>query len=159
VCPQIAGTNVTGDEDCLILNVFAPSAPPPQPLPVIVWIHGGGNHSGSSIRSTAAGGFDYDGQNKVEQWGILGTHHYRIGVLGFLAHPALDAESSSGSSGNYGVMDQIQALTWIHTNIAAFGGDPARVTVDGSSVGSTDIAALMVSPHVAGLFRGAILES
>jgi para-nitrobenzyl esterase len=159
ICPQLAMGKVVGDEDCLTLNVWAPVSPPAQPLPVLVWVHGGGNHSGLSWRSGIAGGFENDGRTFVDRGLIFVSFNYRIGALGFLAHPALDTESEDGTSGNYGLMDQIQALTWIQQNIAAFGGDPKQVTVMGSSVGATDMAALMASPAGAGLFQRAILQS
>jgi len=159
VCPQVAAMGAIGDEDCLTLNVWAPEAPPAAPQPVLVFLHGGGNHSGSGIKSGAAGGFDYTGEPFVARGVLFVTVNYRIGALGFLALPALDDDSADKTSGNYGLLDQIQALRWIRANIAAFGGDPGAVTVMGSSAGATDIAALLAAPDAAGLFQRAILQS
>jgi para-nitrobenzyl esterase len=149
---------VVGDEDCLTMNVWAPN-PAGEQLPVLVFFHGGGNHSGSSVSSTTAGGFTFDGQGFVAHGVVFVSFNYRLGALGYLAHPALDDESPNHVSGNYGLMDQLQALNWIHDNIEAFGGNPDAVTLMGSSVGSTAIAALLASSQAAGLFHGAILDS
>jgi para-nitrobenzyl esterase len=143
----------------LTLNIWTPNPPAAARLPVMVWFHGGGNHSGSSIGGSTAGGFAYDGERFAEKGAIFVSFNYRIGVVGFLAHPALDAESANHVSGNYGLFDQIQALKWIQKNIAAFGGDPSMVTVMGSSAGSTDITALIASPLATGLFAMATLDS
>jgi para-nitrobenzyl esterase len=159
ICPQLNSMmSVVGDEDCLTMNIWTPN-PARQHMPVLVFFHGGGNHSGSSVSSTTAGGFSYDGTGFVAHGVIFVSFNYRLGALGYLAHPAFDAESPNHISGNYGLSDQLQALQWIHENISAFGGDPNAVTLMGSSVGSTAIAALMASPHAAGLFQRAILDS
>jgi para-nitrobenzyl esterase len=159
ICPQLnAAKAVVGDEDCLTANVWTPN-PPGDHLPVLVFFHGGGNHSGSSVSSTTAGGFSFEGQGFAAQGVVFVGFNYRLGALGYLAHPALDDESPNQVSGNYGLMDQLQALRWIHENIEAFGGDPGAVTLMGSSVGSTAIAALLASPQADGLFQGAILDS
>lgn len=141
-------------EDCLYLNVWTPSMLPGAALPVMVWIHGGANLS-------LAGGSEpiYDGTALVGHGVVLVVVEYRMGILGFLSHPELAAESSRGSCGNYGLMDQVAALEWVRANIARFGGDPGNVTVFGQSAGSMDIMALMASPRASGLFQRAICMS
>jgi len=142
-----------GQEDCLFLNVVVPVWPVPKPLPVMFWIHGGANHGGS-------GSGDLYNSGTLQSHGVLiVTINYRLGVFGFLAHPALTSESPHHSSGDYGLMDQILALHWVHDNIANFGGDPNNITVFGQSAGSMDIGMLMTSPLAAGLFQKAIGES
>ncbi|MDP6173765.1 MAG: carboxylesterase family protein, partial [Rhodospirillales bacterium] len=141
-------------EDCLTLNVWAP--PPPeegQSHPVMVWIHGGSYvlGSGSDIRS--------DGESFARKGVVFVTFNYRLGVFGFLAHPELTQESPNNSSSNYALLDKIAALRWIKDNIAAFGGDPGRVTVFGCSAGSASLSLLMTSPLAGGLIDRAILES
>ncbi len=137
-------------EDCLYLNVWRPAAPGKK-LPVMVWIHGGAFTGGS-------GGVPiYNGAALAAHGIIVVTLNYRVGVYGFLAHPDLTREA--GTSGNYGLMDQIAALKWVHDNIAAFGGDPARVTLAGQSAGAASVHDLMMSPNATGLFRQAIAES
>ena len=140
-------------EDCLYLDVWAP-AKAAGALPVMVWIHGGGNVAG-------AGGFDtlYDGRALIARGVVLVVIEYRLGVFGFLSHPALTRESPHHASGNYGILDQVAALQWVRGNIAAFGGDPGNVTVFGQSAGAEDILALMATPLSAGLFHRAISES
>ena len=140
-------------EDCLYLNVAAPAWPPTAKVPVMVWIHGGSNTAGSG----EAAGFDQ--RTLVRRGLVLVTINYRLGALGFLAHPALARESAHHASGNYGLMDQIAALQWVRKNIATFGGDADRVTVAGQSAGAMDVSLLMTSPLARGLFRGAIAES
>ncbi|MFT4254501.1 MAG: carboxylesterase family protein, partial [Caulobacter sp.] len=115
-------------EDCLYLNVWTPAKSKGDRLPVLVWIHGGGFSSGSGSVPI------YDGAAFAARGVIMVTINYRVGVFGFLAHPDLTAEA--GTSGNYGLMDQAEALRWIKANIAAFGGDPARVTIAGQSAGA-----------------------
>jgi para-nitrobenzyl esterase len=159
-CPQPNGVGgVRGDEDCLTLNVWAPADPPASPRPVMVWIHGGGNRTGASGR----GGDDnplFNGQPYVEQAEVVFVSiNYRLGALGFIAHPALTAEDPNGSSGNNGLLDQIAALEWVRDNIAHFGGDPEQVMVFGQSAGAADICALMTSPLSAGLFDRALMSS
>jgi para-nitrobenzyl esterase len=140
-------------EDCLYLNVWVPIAEKREKLAVMVWIYGGGLQNGSASTSLYAG-------DKLARKGvILVTANYRLGVFGFLAHPDLTSESEHHSSGNYGLLDQIAALSWVHRNIAAFGGDPDRVTVFGQSSGSISISALATSPLAKGLFQRAIGES
>lgn len=143
------------DEDCLYLNVWAPEAASRdgQPYPVIVWIPGGGLTNGSTSIPL------YDGAALARRGAIVVTVAYRLGVLGFLAHPELTAESGTGGSGNYGLMDQVAALEWVQDNIAAFGGDPDRVTVAGQSAGATSVSILMASPRAKGLFQRAIGQS
>jgi para-nitrobenzyl esterase len=140
-------------EDCLYLNVAAPMWPPAAKLPVMVWIHGGSNTAGSG----EAAGFDQ--RTLVRHGLVLVTVNYRLGALGFMAHPALARESPHHTSGNYGLMDQIAALHWVQENIATFGGDPDNVTVAGQSAGALDVSLLMTSPLARGLFRRAIAQS
>ena len=143
----------TYNEDCLYLNVWAPASDATAKLPVMFWIHGGGfNFGGSSLP-------EYDGKNLAGQNVIVVTVNYRLGPLGFLVHPLLDAEAATGTSGNYGLLDQIAALQWVKRNISAFGGDPDNVTVFGQSAGSRSVSLLLLSPLTKGLFKGAIAES
>lgn len=157
-CPQgiswIAGiSEELQDEDCLNLNVWSPVQPGDRPLPVMVWIHGGGMIYGSGAMPI------YDGAKLASLGAVIVTVNYRLGALGFLAHPALSAESEVGVSGNYGLLDQIAALSWVQENIGAFGGDPASVTVFGESAGARSLAWLMAMPRAAPLFHRAILQS
>jgi para-nitrobenzyl esterase len=138
-------------EDCLTLNVWAPATA--KAAPVMVWIHGGSLTTGSSRESM------YDGLALARRGVVVVSINYRLGVLGWLAHPELSAESPDGVSGNYGLLDQIAALTWVRRNIAAFGGDPGQVTVAGESAGGLSILYLMASPLARGLFDKAILQS
>jgi len=140
-------------EDCLYLNVWTPQLQPDAHLPVMVWLHGGSNRVGSG---TEAG---YDGISLAARGVIVVTINYRLGVMGFFAHPELTAESPHHSSGNYGLLDQIEALRWVKQNIAQFGGDPENVTLFGESAGSVDATTLMASPLSANLFRRVIAES
>jgi len=140
-------------EDCLFLNVITPQWPVKAKLPVMFWIHGGANAGG-----TASSALYKDG-TLVDHGIILVTVNYRLGIFGFLAHPELTKESPHHASGDYGLMDQIAALHWVHDNIANFGGDPANVTVFGQSAGAHDASLLMVSPLAKGLFQRAIGES
>lgn len=169
-CSQIAGQMVdverqqwgrpAGSEDCLYLNIWSPAftaAALPrgrQRLPVMVWIHGGGNSAGASD------GYDLSalaGQHKL----ITVSLNYRLGPLGWFSHTALRdrAASAEDASGNYGILDIVRALQWLQDNVAAFGGDPGNVTVFGESAGGANIAALLVSPKAAGLFHRAIIQS
>jgi len=142
------------NEDCLYLNVWTPAlGERAHRRPVMVWIHGGSNLNGEGHTSW------YDGLALARRGVVVVTINYRLGGLGFLAHPALTAESPNHSSGNYGLLDQLEALRWVQRNVAAFGGDPGRVTVFGESAGSIDILHLMVSPLAKGLFHRAIAES
>jgi para-nitrobenzyl esterase len=140
-------------EDCLYLNLWVPPHSPSEKLPIMVWIYGGGLDNGSGSTPLYAG--DVLARHGV----IVVTFNYRLGVFGFLAHPQLAQESPPHTTGNYGLLDQIAALQWVHRNIAAFGGDPSRVTVFGQSSGSISISALSASPLAKGLFRYAIGES
>jgi para-nitrobenzyl esterase len=139
-------------EDCLYLNVWTPAKSAGEKLPVMVWIYGGGFTSGATSVST------YDGAALARRGVVLVSVSYRVGALGFLAHKELTAESGKGS-GTYGMMDQIAALKWVQRNIAAFGGDPAKVTVFGESAGGIAVSMLTASPKAKGLFRAAISES
>jgi para-nitrobenzyl esterase len=141
------------NEDCLYLNIWTPAKSAPEHLPVIVWIYGGGFISGSASMPL------YWGDRLARKGVIVVTIAYRLGPLGFLAHPGLTRESPHHSSGNYGLMDQIAALGWIQRNIAAFGGDPKNVTIAGQSSGSMSVSMLMASPLTKGLFQRAIGES
>lgn len=140
-------------EDCLYLNVWTPDAAPDAALPVLVYFYGGGFLAGDGSE------FRYDGASMAERGIVVVTLNYRLGVFGFLAHPALTAESPHGASGNYGLLDQAAALTWVRDNIAAFGGDPDRVTIAGESAGSISVSAQMASPLAKDLIAGAIGES
>ncbi|HSH89541.1 MAG TPA: carboxylesterase family protein [Ramlibacter sp.] len=140
-------------EDCLYLNVWTPAEAATGSLPVMVWFHGGGfaAGSGSDIRS--------DGAAMAAQGVVVVSFNYRSGLFGFVAHPGLSRESEHGVSGNYGLLDQLAALAWIRDNIAAFGGDPSRVTAFGVSAGSASISMLLTSPLAKDLFHRAILHS
>ena len=140
-------------EDCLTLNIWTPGAESTQKLPVMVWIYGGGLVNGSA--STPL----YAGDRLATRGVVVVTFNYRIGALGFLAHPELNKESKHGGSGNYGLLDQIAALNWVKRNIAAFGGDPDQVTIFGQSSGAMSVSALIASPLAKGLFRRAIGQS
>jgi para-nitrobenzyl esterase len=159
ICPQIIGQEVRGDEDCLTLNVWRPRVRPAQPLPVMVWLTGGGNHSLSGQGTAGFGGLTYSGEKFVSQGVIFVSYNLRLGVLGFLAHPALDAERPEKISGNYGSLDQIAMLRWLKANIAAFGGDPNKVFLFGTSAGGGNICALMTSPLTRGLIHGVAMQS
>jgi para-nitrobenzyl esterase len=143
----------TSREDCLYLNVATPEWPPQTPRAVMFWIHGGSNLSGAGEASA------FDERALVRRGIVWVTVNYRLGMLGFLAHPELTRESPHHSSGNYGLLDQIAALRWVHDNIAKFGGDPANVTIAGESAGAWDVSMLMTSPLARGLFHRAIQES
>jgi para-nitrobenzyl esterase len=141
------------NEDCLYLNVWTAKGNSWAKKPVIVWIYGGGFTGGSG-----SGGW-CDGEAMARKGVVFVTFNYRVGVLGFLAHPALSSESPNHVSGNYGILDQIAALRWVKQNIAAFGGDPANVTIAGESAGSCSVNTLIASPVARGHFRRAIAES
>lgn len=141
-------------EDCLYLNVYAPrSADPSTKAPVMVWIHGGGFVGG------AGHGPFYDGTALAKKGVVVVTINYRLGIFGFFAHPDLSAESPTGTSGNYGLSDQLEALRWVQRNIAAYGGDPDNVTVFGESAGSWSVSLLMATSKSEGLFHKAIGQS
>lgn len=140
-------------EDCLTLNVWAP-VERDGPLPVMVWIHGGGYNNGSGTAAL------YDGSSLARRGVVTVTINYRLGRLGFFDHPALAAERPAGEpAGNYGVMDQIAALEWVRDNIAAFGGDPGNVTIFGESAGGVAVTQLMIAPSARGLFHKAVVQS
>jgi para-nitrobenzyl esterase len=152
ICPQLALTGVVGSEDCLFSNVHRPAGHAGERLPVMLWIHGGSFTSGA--------GSIYDPRRLVESNGIVVvTINYRLGPLGFLALPELSAESGEGLSGDYGLMDQQAALRWVRDNIAAFGGDPEQVTIQGESAGGVSVCAQLASPSAAGLFARAVIQS
>jgi para-nitrobenzyl esterase len=140
-------------EDCLYLNIWTTAKSAKDRRPVMVWIHGGGFTRGAGSVPT------YDGEALAKKGVVLVTINYRLGVFGFLAHPELSKESEHHSSGNYALLDQIAALEWVRKNIAAFGGDPKRVTIFGESAGSWAVNYLMATPLAKGLFHRAIGES
>lgn len=140
-------------EDCLYLNMWTPAKTPKDRVPVLVWIYGGGFSFGST--STPV----HNGEHLARKGVVLVSINYRVGSLGFLAHPELSAESAHHVSGNYGLQDMIAGLRWVKENIAAFGGDPDRVTIFGESAGGIAVSMLCASPEAKGLFRGAISES
>ena len=153
-CPMQSGNNPYGySEDCLYLNIWTPAKSPKDKLPVMVWIYGGGFAGGATADPVM------DGSELARKGVIMISTAYRVGKIGFLAHPELSAEDPHGVSGNYGLLDQIAALRWIQNNISAFGGDPGRVTIFGESAGGISVSMLCASPLAAGLFSGAISES
>ncbi len=147
------GGTTTPSEDCLYLNVWAPTGSHGKHLAVMVWIYGGGFLNGGASPAV------YDGTAFAQHGVVLVTFNYRLGRFGFFAHPALTAEQSTGPLGNYGYMDQIAVLKWVQRNISAFGGDPARVTIFGESAGGSSVLTLMTSPMARSLFAQAIVES
>jgi para-nitrobenzyl esterase len=151
MCPQGDPAKLTPEmsEDCLNLNIWS-GAKEGDHRPVLVWIHGGGFVGGSGRMN---------GEPLARLGVVVVSINYRLGVLGFLAHPDLTRESAHHASGNYGLMDQIAALHWVQDNIGAFGGDPRRVTIGGGSAGGTSVGYLLASPLARGLFRGAWLDS
>ena len=154
-CPQALTRNPflppgTISEDCLYLNVYTPTPRSGRGRPVLVWIHGGG--------LVQDGGRNYDGTKLAADGTVVVTINYRLGALGFLAHPAL-ASRPGGAAGNYGLMDQQAALRWVQRNIAQFGGDPHNVTIAGQSAGGLSVLAQLVSPGARGLFQRAIVQS
>jgi para-nitrobenzyl esterase len=154
-CAQNSGGRMQENsrEDCLFLNVWNAEWPARARRPVMVWFHGGGNYAGT------ASGNNFDGEALARRGVVLVTVNYRLSVFGFLAHPELTRESPHHASGNYGLMDQIAALRWVHDNIAKLGGDPANVTIFGQSAGAVDVNVLMASPEAKGLFHKVIAES
>jgi para-nitrobenzyl esterase len=140
-------------EDCLYLNVWTPSKSAKERLPVMVWIYGGGFQAGSASEPRQ------DGEHLAKKGVIVVSLNYRLGVFGFFAHPELTKESGHNASGDYGLLDQVAALEWVKKNIAAFGGDPSKVTIFGESAGSFSVSALVASPLTKGLFQRAIGES
>jgi para-nitrobenzyl esterase len=154
-CPQLPASwfpYIGWREDCLYLNIWTTQFSASARLPVMVYFHGGSNTAGYSQMTPLGPALSRLGV-------VVVSANYRLGPMGFFAHPSLTAESEHHSSGNYGLLDQLQALRWVHDNIAHFGGDATRVTVMGQSAGAVDICLLMASPMAAGLFRRAIMES
>jgi para-nitrobenzyl esterase len=144
-------------EDCLFLNIWTTAMPrasvrPAANMPVLFWIYGGGFNEGSGAVAV------YNGASLARKGVVVVNVNYRVGSLGFMAHPELTAEQG-GASGNYGIQDQLAALRWVRDNIRAFGGDPSKVTIAGQSAGAMSVQALLVSPSAKGLFRGAIVQS
>ena len=158
ICPQNYNASDNGvgplpaSEDCLTLNVWTPAIEGSR-RPVMVWIHGGGFVNGSASAPL------YDGDALARQGVVVVTLNYRLGWLGFFAHPALSAAQPGEPLGNYGLMDQIAALKWVRRNIAVFGGDPDNVTIFGESAGGMSVNKLMISPAARGLFQKAIVQS
>jgi para-nitrobenzyl esterase len=146
------GLKATPNEDCLYLNVWTPAKAKGARLPVMVWIYGGGFAGG------ATGAPLYDGSKLAAKGVVVVSVAYRLGALGFMAHPELSRESGHGS-GNYGIEDQIAGLKWVRDNIAQFGGDPGNVTIFGESAGGISVSMLAASPNARGLFQKAISES
>ncbi len=140
-------------EDCLYLNVWTTAKSASEKRPVIVFIHGGAFTSGSGSVPV------YDGTAMAQKGVVFVTINYRVGIFGFFSHPELSKESASKASGNYGLLDQIEALKWVQKNIAAFGGDPSRVAIAGQSAGAFSVNYLVASPLAKGLFQRAIAES
>lgn len=163
VCPQLVNGQVAGDEDCLTLNVWTSprrageAAPPPRA--VMVFFPGGGNHGFSGQGAPVFGGVAYSGGALVPQDVVLVTFNWRLGALGYLAHPALDAERSERVSGNWGLLDQVAVLRWVQRNIAAFGGDPRRVFGFGTSAGGGNLCTLLATPAARGLLSGVALQA
>jgi len=157
ICMQRGGgvggarNNASMSEDCLYLNVYTAANSAKEKRPVMVWIHGGALTSGA--------GSLYDGEALAKKGVVVVTVNYRLGVFGFFAHPELTKESDRNASGNYGLLDQIASLEWVQKNIAAFGGDPKRVTIFGESAGSWSVNYLTATPLARGLFQRAVGES
>lgn len=166
-CPQadLAGMEFYGKEfydqlvppcgeDCLTLNIWTPAdAGPESRLPVLFWIHGGAFMHGCGSEK------EFDGEGFAQKGVVLVTINYRVNAFGFFAHPDLEAENPEGVSGNYGILDQLFALDWVRANIAAFGGDPEKITLAGQSAGCMSVQALISSPLAKGMVQGAILQS
>lgn len=140
-------------EDCLYLNVWSPAKSADEKVPVLVWIYGGGFGAGATSEQ------NYSGEQLAKKGVVLVSISYRVGTLGFLAHPELSAENPNHVSGNYGLLDMISGLQWVKENIAAFGGDPDKVTIFGESAGGIAVSMLCASPQAKGLFHGAISQS
>src|SRR5215510_6540056 len=140
-------------EDCLYLNVWTTALGTSVKRPVMVWIYGGGYNAGFG------GEERHNGARLAQKGAVVVTFNYRLGIFGFLSHPALATEGPEGASGNYAILDQISALQWVQRNIAQFGGDPSRVTIFGESAGGSSVAALIASPLAKGLFHRGILQS
>ena len=147
--PNGGGANGPVSEDCLQLNIFTPRSA--RGAPVMVWVHGGSHRTGA--------GWVYDGQNFARDGVVVVSINYRLGALGYFAHPALTRAAGSKPTGNFGLMDQVAALKWVQKNIAAFGGDPRNVTVFGESAGGMSILSLLATPSAKGLYAKAIVQS
>jgi para-nitrobenzyl esterase len=145
--------HVPVSEDCLYLNIWTPARSETARLPVMVWIHGGGNTRGAASEN------QYDGAYLAKKGVVFASFNYRMNVFGFMAHPELTQESEHQSSGNYALLDQIAALRWIQRNVAKFGGDPENVTIFGHSAGGSNVNSLVASPAAKGLFHRALLQS
>lgn len=164
-CPQLHGEVIEGSEDCLFLNVWAPATPPApgESRPVMVFVHGGGFSTGAaSLQLRDADGTEsnlYDGRYLAEHGAVVVTLNYRLGALGFLAERSLSAEGERGTSGNYGLLDQVAALQWVQRNAAAFGGNPHQVLLFGQSAGGGSVCAHIASPLSARLFSRAAVHS
>jgi carboxylesterase type B len=156
-CPQVpfGPMNIlpSQSEDCLSLNIWTPATSAAEKLPVFVWIYGGRFIAGSGSEHA------YEGTGLATKGVVVVTLNYRVGILGFLATPELSHESGHNASGNYGILDQIAALKWVHQNIAAFGGDPSKITIGGQSAGGASTGIHILSPLSRGLFRAAIPQS
>ncbi|HPE56739.1 MAG TPA: carboxylesterase family protein [Bacteroidales bacterium] len=149
---------IIGDEDCLYLNIWTPSTTADD-LPVLIFIHGGGNQQGSAS-NISGGTIIYNGKNLAERGNaVVVTIQYRLGPLGFLVHPGLEAESAENVSGNYGLLDQIFAMQWIQQNITSFGGDTSKILLFGESGGGVDVGNLLLTEMAAGLFSRACIQS
>ena len=153
VFPDMVFRSKRTSEDCLYLNIWVPAVATAARHPVFVYFHGGGFVAGDGSEPR------YDGESMARRGIVVVTLNYRLGVFGFLAHPELSQEASYNGSGNYGLLDQVAGLRWVHENISAFGGDPHRVTIGGESAGSVSVSALMASPLSRGLISGAVGES
>lgn len=152
--PIQGGTPPSGkSEDCLYLNVWTPAQSTEDKIPVLVWIYGGGFVAGATSEPS------YNGKNLTKKGVVLVSIAYRVGQLGFLAHPELSDENPENTSGNYGLLDMIAGLQWVKNNIEAFGGDPEKVTIFGESAGGIAVSMLCASPLAKGLFHGAISQS
>lgn len=161
-CPQLDEQGgFEGEEDCLQLNLWAPAAGRPgELLPVMVFIHGGGHVQGSATERAGSGELLYDGAELARRGGVVAvTVQYRLGALGFVSVPALDAERADGGSGNLGTLDLVAALAWLRDNLAGFGGDPSRVMIFGESAGAVETCMLLVARPAAGLFSSALMQS
>jgi para-nitrobenzyl esterase len=157
-CPSIAffgpTPSLSGDENCLMLNIWVSNPPPAKPAPVMVWLHTGA-FTGASANFAGT-----NGRRLAEETGmIVVAPNYRLGAFGFLVHPALAAEAPNGAFGNYGLLDQRAALRWVRRNIAQFGGDPHNVTLAGTSAGGQSVGMHLVSPGSGGLFHRASIQS
>jgi para-nitrobenzyl esterase len=153
MCNQNDNHQLPHSEDCLQLNVWTPKWPATSSVPVMVWIHGGGNTAGSGMEAL------FNGEALARHGVVVVNINYRLGVFGFFAHPALTKESPHHAAGNYGLADQIMALHWVRDNIARFGGNSANVTIFGESAGAGDVNALIASPLSKGLFVRVMAQS